>query len=354
MRVENLEIDKRLKTILIDDGIEELYPPQADAIQMGLLDGGNFVVAIPTASGKTLIAILSIISSLLTQGGKAVYLAPLRALASEKYEELKKYAEAVGLKVSISTGDLEGKTPWLGSSDIIVATNEKFDSLIRHQVSWLNDIKVIISDEVHLINDSSRGPVLEVVLSLIRRNIPDCQIVALSATIINADEIAEWLSAQLILSSWRPVKLKEGVWYSGKIKFDDGSTQSAGQMSDKTGYTSLATDIITQGGQALVFANTRKTAMSSADNLAKSLKKVLSKEEKEKSKVVANAIGMKGEKTELRERLMRVVENGAAFHHAGLASAHRKLIEDAFRNRVIKTIASTPSLAAGVNLPGRR
>jgi helicase len=216
--VEELQIDERLKAALIQEEIVDLYPPQAEAIQLGLLGGKNFVVAIPTASGKTLIAILAMITRLLQRGGKAVYLAPLKALASEKYMEIKELAETVGLRVSISTGDPDDRAPWLGSSDIIIATNEKFDSLIRHQVSWLNDIQVIVSDEVHLINDAHRGPVLEVVLSLVRQNLPDCQIVALSATIINADEIAEWIDAELVLSSWRPVQLREGVWHSGSLK----------------------------------------------------------------------------------------------------------------------------------------
>ena len=354
MKVDDLQIDDRLKSVLIQDGIEKLYPPQTEAVQKGLLTGKNFVVAIPTASGKTLIAILSMISTLLNSGGKAIYLAPLRALASEKYEEFSRYADAVDLRVSISTGDMDNKAPWLGSSDIIIATNEKFDSLIRHKVTWLNDIKVIVSDEIHLINDADRGPVLEVVLSLIRRNIKHCQIVALSATIINADELAEWLDAELILSDWRPVKLKEGVWHNGSIKYADGSIVTAGEKSDTTGYISLSTEIVVQGGQALVFANTRKSAMSTSKNISKKLHKILSKQNLDELQEIANTIRSKGEKTELRERLAKTVEKGSAFHHAGLIAAHRKIIEDAFRQRIIKVISSTPSLAAGVNLPSRR
>jgi helicase len=352
--VEELQIDERLKAALIQEEIVDLYPPQAEAIQLGLLGGKNFVVAIPTASGKTLIAILAMITRLLQRGGKAVYLAPLKALASEKYMEIKELAETVGLRVSISTGDPDDRAPWLGSSDIIIATNEKFDSLIRHQVSWLNDIQVIVSDEVHLINDAHRGPVLEVVLSLVRQNLPDCQIVALSATIINADEIAEWIDAELVLSSWRPVQLREGVWHSGSLKYSNGQKVAAGLVGDKDGYVSLTSEIVEQGGQALIFANTRKSAMTSAGTAVKGLRKLISANDTSDLRAIAKDIRSKGEKTEIRERLAKVVELGGAFHHAGLAAAHRKIIEDAFRERKIKVIASTPSLAAGVNLPGRR
>lgn len=339
---------------MIKDGIIELYPPQKESIEKGLLEGNNQVVAVPTASGKTLIAIFAIFSKLLRSGGKAVYLAPLRALASEKFKEFKEFASLVGLKVAISTGDMEEQSRWVGGSDIIIATNEKFDSLIRHQVDWLEDIQVVISDEVHLINDSSRGPVLEVVLSLIKRNLPDCQIVALSATINNADEFADWLDAELILSTWRPVDLKEGVWMSGDITFANGKKESLGDAKDKTGYISLTEDMIGKKGQVLIFANTRKSTMATADNLKNKMKSLLSNQELGELKDIANEIRSVGEKTELRTRLADAVESGVAFHHAGLASPHRRIVESAFKSRLLKVISASPTLAAGINMPARR
>ncbi|MFV2016474.1 MAG: DEAD/DEAH box helicase, partial [Candidatus Heimdallarchaeota archaeon] len=309
----------------------------------------------PTASGKTLLAILAMFSSLYRHSGtKTVYLAPLRALASEKYQEFSEIAKALGFKASISTGDLDGTTRWLSKSDIIILTNEKFDSLIRHQVSWLNDISVIVSDEVHLINDYTRGPVLEVVLSLVQKNIPNCQIIALSATIENSNEIASWLNAKLVTSDWRPIKLQEGVWYEGEIYLADGKIIAGGKERDKTGYISLSEEIVEQGGQTLVFANTRKSAVTSAVNVSKKMKHLLKEETIVKLAKIAEEIRSIGEKTDLREQLAEIVEKGVAFHHAGLISSHRKIVEDSFRERLLKVIASTPSLAAGVNLPGRR
>ncbi|MCY3412969.1 MAG: DEAD/DEAH box helicase [Candidatus Heimdallarchaeota archaeon] len=354
MKTSSLPIDDRISSYLIEKGIVELYPPQAEAVEKGLLRGRNQVIAIPTASGKTLIAILSMFSSLLQNGGKAIYLAPLRALASEKFDEFREFAKLVGLKVAISTGDLDEQSGWLGGADIIIATNEKFDSIIRHQVSWLDEIKVIVSDEVHLINDSSRGPVLEVVLSLIRRNLPECQIVALSATITNADEIAEWLDADLITSSWRPVKLVEGVWEGGTITYANGKQQELGDSTDRYGYVSLAMEMVDQQGQCLIFTNTRKSTMKSAEDVAKKIKWKLSNSQLMELKQLADEIRSLGEKTELRSRLADVIEGGVAFHHAGLISSHRKKVEDAFRSRQLKVITASPTLAAGINLPGRR
>ncbi|MHA2503993.1 MAG: DEAD/DEAH box helicase [Candidatus Kariarchaeaceae archaeon] len=356
MKVEDLQIDSKIKSKLVELGIEELYPPQAEAVNKGLTTGQNMVIAIPTASGKTLAAILAVFSSLLKYpGSKAVYLAPLRALASEKYEEFREFGKVLGKKVAISTGDMEETSGWLGSADVIIATNEKFDSLIRHQVSWLNEIKVVVSDEIHLINDGHRGPVLEVVLTLLRRNLPECQLVALSATIINADEIADWLEAELILSTWRPVKLQEAVWSNGMLHFAEGKPEPAGDSKDGSGgYISLTTEMIEEGGQVLIFANTRRSAMATAELTGPQVFKKLTVTQQEKLLHIANNIRNSGEKTKIREKLASVVEQGVAFHHAGLISSHRKLVEQGFKDQLIKAIAATPTLAAGVNLPGRR
>jgi helicase len=356
LKVEDLQIDSKIKSKLVELGIEELYPPQAEAVNKGLTTGQNMVIAIPTASGKTLAAILAVFSSLLKYpGSKAVYLAPLRALASEKYEEFREFGKVLGKKVAISTGDMEETSGWLGSADVIIATNEKFDSLIRHQVSWLNEIKVVVSDEIHLINDGHRGPVLEVVLTLLRRNLPECQLVALSATIINADEIADWLEAELILSTWRPVKLQEAVWSNGMLHFAEGKPEPAGDSKDGSGgYISLTTEMIEEGGQVLIFANTRRSAMATAELTGPQVFKKLTVTQQEKLLHIANNIRNSGEKTKIREKLASVVEQGVAFHHAGLISSHRKLVEQGFKDQLIKAIAATPTLAAGVNLPGRR
>ena len=355
MKVEEIDIDIRLKNKLIEQNIFSLYPPQEEAIRKGLLESKNLVVAIPTASGKTLIAIFAMFSALINNPGcKVIYLAPLRALASEKYNEIKEYADLFGYKISISTGDLDENSNWLGKSDIIIATNEKFDSLIRHQVKWLNDIKVIVSDEVHLINDSGRGPVLEVVLTLVKRNIPDCQIIALSATIKNADEITKWLNAELIFSNWRPVDLEEMVWSEGEIHLKNGKKRELKKIGKKFDYIDLVHETLKDEGQVLVFNNTRKSAMKASDDIGKSIVKVLDNTDLEKLLEISMALRSSGEKTSIRERLANAVERGVAFHHAGLIAKHRRLIEEGFKKRIIKVISATPTLAAGVNLPGRR
>ena len=129
MKLEQLQLDKEIIQVLKDHKIFELYPPQEKALPY-VLKGENVVLAIPTASGKSLVAYIAIVNKLLKEGGKALYVVPLKALAREKYEELRLF-EKLGLKVGISTGDLDDSDPRLARFDIIVCTSEKADSLLR-------------------------------------------------------------------------------------------------------------------------------------------------------------------------------------------------------------------------------
>ena len=353
MKIKNLDLPEEAKQLIIDRGIPSLYPPQTKAIKSGLLDGENLVLAIPTASGKTLVAELAMLKAILSRGGKALYLVPLKALAAEKYEDFQEF-EKLGIKVIQSTGDFDSSDYHLSKYDIIICTNEKVDSLLRHDVKWVKDVQIIVADEVHLIDDSHRGPTLEVVLARLKKMLPYTQILALSATIFNADEIAEWLDAELVQSSWRPVKLSEGVHWNGVVGFADGRTIQIPSVSTKHPEVNIAYDTIKNNGQILVFANTRASSQSTSERISQSISRLLTPEEREKLIKLADRMLNIGEKTSLVERLVKVVRKGAAFHHAGLKPEHRKMIESNFRDNLIKCVCATPTLAAGVNLPARR
>ena len=230
--VEELPIPQFLKENLLKIGIKKLYPPQAEAIKAGVLDGKNLILATPTASGKTLIALMAA-SIHLIRGGKVLYLVPLRALASEKLQEIQKLlCSGSGFKVAASTGDYDSSDPWLAKYDIIVATNEKADSLLRHKAEWIDDLTMIVFDELHLLGDEDRGPTLEMVITKLKRRLGDFQILGLSATISNARELAEWLGAKPIISDWRPVPLKEGVLYGFQAEFADGEIRRLEQIDE--------------------------------------------------------------------------------------------------------------------------
>ncbi|MCS7115638.1 MAG: ATP-dependent DNA helicase [Candidatus Bathyarchaeota archaeon] len=357
MKITELRVPEPVKEVLIKSGIMELYPPQEEAIKAGALEGRNLVLASPTASGKTLVAELCALKHVLEKDGKVIYLTPLRALASEKYEEFKKYSaitkpDGKRVSVGISTGDYDSSDPWLERYDIIVATNEKVDSLLRHKAKWLDDISLVVADEVHLLNEAERGPTLEVVLARLMQTNPDIQILALSATINNVEEIAGWIKADHITTEWRPITLKEGVLFHNEIQFKDGEAKKIEKETSNPALN-LALNTVKTGGQALIFTSTRKNAVTAAKKAAPKIAEALSKPLKRALEREAEKILAAGEKTRISEALAELVRSGVAFHHAGLGGAHRKIIEDAFRGGKIKVLTATPTLAFGVNLPAR-
>ncbi len=334
----------------------DLYPPQEKTVKAGLLEGKSILVSAPTASGKTLIAILAIIRHLSEKRGKIVYLSPLKALASEKFNEFKKLGSVdIGknLKIQISTGDFDASEKNLGQNDILVLTNEKMDSIIRQGAEWIDQISLVIADEVHLLGDDDRGPTLEIVLTKLKLLPKRPQILALSATVTNADEIADWLECKLVHSEWRPVPLSEGVYDQGVVTMQDNKKFEI-QTSIRGPPVDLGLDSLNGGGQAILFAETRTRSVSLATKASEAVSKTLNNEEKEMLEKFSQKILDDNEHTELVKSLASLIKNGVAFHHAGLNSSCRDLIESEFRNKRIKILASTPTLAAGVNLPARR
>ena len=441
-------------------GFVDLYPPQAAAVESGLLDGKSLLVSAPTASGKTLVATLAILSHLARGGGRVVYLSPLRALAAEKYDE---FSALSGVKVSgagwrgrlqalrqqggaaradaaITTARLTGERGAAAASrgpvkiddaDIVVATNEAMDAAMRRGREWTQEIGLMIIDEIHLIGDESRGPTLEMILTQQiqhqqqqqekrRQKGPSpskgstdapppppppakMQIVGLSATVSNDEEIAEWLGCTLVRSTWRPVPLAEGVCdEAGSVMMNDGRRFEVG-IGTEGMPARLGIHAVSEGGQSLVFAATRASARATAVKASKRVGKLLSDDERRAlgrissrilpARMRTDAAGApKGGRrrdvaatataapksaasspppaaataataaaatpasppTELEKDLATLVSTGVAFHHAGLSERLRDIVESEFRRGSIRLLASTPTLAAGVNLPARR
>jgi ATP-dependent DNA helicase len=353
--VSSVITDIAVKALLSNLGYSSLYPPQEMAVAQGILEGKRMLVTTPTASGKTLIAMMAILKAL-EKGGKAVYLTPLRALASEKFDDLKvleKLEIGRKIRVAAATSDYDSPGKELAGADVIVVTNEKMDTLFRHNADWLGDVALFVSDEVHLIGDRERGPTLEMMLTKICKHYPQSQLVALSATVTNSEEIADWLGCDLVESDWRPTKLVEGVYEYGSARMSDGRNFRVASSGASTAVD-LAIDSVDNGGQALIFAETRKRAASLAAKAVAGVYRDLDKTAKEQAAVASAEILNKGDDTELTKTLAQLVAKGVAFHHAGLGPSSRKIVENSFKNGVIKLLAATPTLAAGVNLPARR
>jgi len=356
MKIEKLQLPDSAIDFLKSQGYEKLFPPQADCVKSGLLDGRSILVSAPTASGKTLIAMLAMLSYLSKNKGKVIYLSPLRALAAEKFTEFKKLEKiSLGkkIKTSISTGDFENIEKNLEKSNVLILTNEKMDSIIRHGAEWIDDIGLVISDEVHLIGDESRGPTLEMILTHLKLLESKPQIIGLSATITNSNEIADWLGCKLVKNDWRPVPLSEGVCDGGKVTMSDGETFEV-KPSLRGIPIDLGVQSVQNGGQSLVFAETRARSKSLATKAADAISQLLQKKELTALEKTSKQILKENEHTEIVKTLATLVKKGVGFHHAGLNQKCREIIEKEFRNGTIKLLSSTPTLAAGVNLPARR
>jgi len=360
MRVRDLPLSDPVVDHFAERGVTELYPPQAAAVDAGICEGEDVVAAVPTASGKTLVAQLA----LLTADGPGLYVCPLRALAREKHES---FAALPGVDAGISTGDVDATGEELAGHDVVVATSEKVDSAIRNGAAWVDELACVVVDEVHLLDAERRGPTLEVTLATLRRRIPDLQTVALSATVDNPEAIADWLDAALVESDWRPVDLRTGVAVGGDVAFDDGtalrvdvadpdggaSAERDGAEADPTEVTAaLVADAVTDGGQCLAFVSSRREAVELAERLAADDLAAELGVEAAAATAADEAAAVDGTLT--GSRLADCLRAGVGFHHAGLRSGHHAVVESAFRDRELACICATPTLAAGVNVPARR
>ncbi|MDD5418183.1 MAG: DEAD/DEAH box helicase [Candidatus Nanoarchaeia archaeon] len=354
MLLSNLKsyLNPEFYSLISKKGFSELREPQEIAVNKGLFNGKNLVVASPTSSGKTFIAELAGINNILNMKGKLLYVAPLKALASEKYKDFKNKYEPLGLRIALSTGDMDSYESWIGKYDIIIVTAEKLDSMIRHGAPWLDDVFTVVIDEIHLLDDAERGPTLEVLITLLRILLRKFQIIALSATIKNAKELAEWLDAELVFSEYRPVALEKGVYYNSGVYLEESVVNFDNIVKDDV--SNIVMNCLKENKQSLVFVSSRRSSESSAQKLAKSVAKKLSQNEKESLNELSRKFlrAMSPPTAQCRKN-SECIQNGVAFHHAGLVSEQRELIEDNFRNGTIKTICATPTLAWGVNLPSQ-
>ncbi len=341
-----------VKEVLVRSGYPEINPVQELALGSGLLEGKSMVVAAPTASGKTLIAEMAALKTV-NDGKKVVYVVPLKALASEKYDDFKDKYESLGYKTAISIGDLDTSDPWLAKYDIIIVTSEKLDSLLRHGISWLEQVGLVVVDEIHLLNDSGRGPTLEVMITKLKTMVKP-QILGLSATINNYGEIAEWLGAKAVKSDYRPVKLYKGVCHDREITYHpEKKPLVLGEQYVET--AEIVKNTIENDKQSLVFVSTRRNAEALAGKLGKMVGGMLAPDDRKELNDISGKILKALEKpTSQCEKLANMVKEGVSFHHAGITAKQRKIIEDAFRKGVIKVISATPTLAWGINLPAFR
>ena len=370
--LRDFQIDERLKKMLEENwGITQLFPPQARALPNSL-DGRNLMLAIPTASGKSLVAHITMAHRLSNdlKGMRGVYIVPLKALASEKFRELSEICKSVDLKVGLAIGDRSSENNFVEDSDVLVCTSEKLDSMLRSNPSLMDDIGIVVADEFHLLQDPSRGPTLEILLSRIRHRVEGAQILALSATVGNANDLAEWLDADLVKSEWRPIALYSGTltgldlrYHSVESPGGDFSLPESKRLDGGVNKNlhSVLDDTTEMSKQMLVFVASRSSAQKEARELSKHVKSKLdagghnfSDSVTESWEEMANSLSVRESSSVTAKALANAVRGGVGFHHAGLTSSQRRVVEEGFRTGNLLCIVATPTLAQGVNLPASR
>jgi helicase len=308
-----------LQESLKSRGIHSFLPIQVQALQKGLLRNENQLIIANTSAGKTLIGELAGISHVIKEK-KFIFTVPLVALANTKFDEFKKFYGSK-FKVGLRTGrsrifnTLEEKKAFyknrysIKDSDIIVATYEGLDLLMRGGQVDFNSIGCIVIDEVQSLADPDRGPTLDCLIAKIRVYTRKTQIIALSATIGNPIQFTEDLSLTLVTFDQRPIPLEKHMLLSRSEQEKRRQilklTQKEYQLKSSIGYR----------GQSLVFTNSRR-----------------------KTSEIAQALHYAG------------VRNVHAYH-SGLSYALRRRIETEFSNGKCPIVISTYALGAGVDFP---
>ncbi|MDI6644895.1 MAG: DEAD/DEAH box helicase [Methanobacteriaceae archaeon] len=333
------DLEPSLKEIIGEcyPNIEKLNPAQKAVIDSGYLDDeNNYIIAIPTASGKTLLGVMAAINTIL-KGGKVVYGVPLLSIQNEKIKEFTEL-EKHGIKV--------GKHP--RTADLAVMVFESFDALTRFSWDILKEVDLLIVDEFHMIGEYSRGPTIECAIS--RSNIinPSMRVIALSATLKNLNELSDWMEAHVVEHDFRPVPLHKDVL----------TTEEMGVKNKNDVVLKVLKKSIQEESQILVFVSTRRFTESLAKNISGKIKRQIPSVKKKKFNKVSEKIldvpRRRGSRpTTICLKLAECVENGVAFHHAGLFNEQREIIENEFRAGNLYMITATPSLMYGVNLPSK-
>jgi replicative superfamily II helicase len=328
---------------------EEFNAMQRAAAPVILETDHNVVASAPTASGKTALAELAICKTL-QAGGTALFVAPMRALTNEKESEWDRFEE-LGYSVYVVTGERDLHPGRAERADILVMTPEKLDSATRNHESaryaFIQDIDCCVIDEVHLLDADERGSVLEVTIARLRRLV-DPRVVALSATMANVEDVAEWLDAPAEATfdfddSHRPVELHADVRV-----YDPGENAFADKYRRLYSAMDLAEPHLRDDGQALVFVASRRDTVDAAQKA----RDIIAERD-----IPMGARGDYDFHTDAEaldnEDLRKSVLDGVAFHHAGLSKGDKDRVERWFREGKLSVLFSTSTLAWGVNLPAR-
>uniref|UniRef100_A0A669B6A6 DNA polymerase theta n=1 Tax=Oreochromis niloticus TaxID=8128 RepID=A0A669B6A6_ORENI len=364
-------------------GVTRMFEWQAQCLAVGqVLRGGNLVYSAPTSAGKTLVSELLMLKRVLETKRKALFILPFVSVAKEKMHYLQSIFEEAGVRVEGYMGSTSAAGGFT-ALDVAVCTIEKANSLINRLIeeNSMTLLGMVVVDELHMVGDSGRGYLLELLLTKIRyiaqkQNSTGSvslsegiQIIGMSATLPNLSLLASWLGAELYQTDYRPVPLQEHLKvgcniYDQSLSVVRHFTPALHVKGDDDHVVSLCYETVREGHCVLLFCPSKNWCEKLADTIARefyNLRHAERQSEAEPQPVRLDQEGLVDVIAQLRRTpagldpiLQRTVPWGVAFHHAGLTFDERDVLEGAFRQGMIRVLAATSTLSSGVNLPARR
>ncbi|XP_044933864.1 helicase POLQ-like isoform X2 [Mustela nigripes] len=352
-------------------GIEKLYEWQHTCLTLNSVqERKNLIYSLPTSGGKTLVAEILMLQELLCRRRDVLMILPYVAIVQEKISGLSSFGIELGFFVEEYAGS-KGKFPPIKRREkksLYIATIEKGHSLVNSLIETgrIGSLGLVVVDELHMIGEGSRGAILEMTLAKILYTSKTTQIIGMSATLNNVEDLQEFLQAECYTSQFRPVELKEYLKINDAIYEVDNKAENGMTFSrllncqysdtlkkmDPDHLVALVTEVI-PNYSCLVFCPTKKNCENVAEMICKFLsKEYLKHREKEKHELIKNLKSISG--GNVCPILKRTVPFGVAYHHSGLTSDERRLLEEAYSTGALCLFTCTSTLAAGVNLPARR
>ncbi|XP_069722926.1 DNA polymerase theta isoform X2 [Phaenicophaeus curvirostris] len=364
-----------------------MFEWQAECLMLGqVLEGKNLVYSAPTSAGKTLVAELLILKRVLETRKKALLILPFVSVAKEKKRYLQTLFQEVDVRVEGYMGSM-APAGRFSDLDVAVCTIEKANGLINKLIeeNKMDSLGVVVVDELHMLGDSHRGYLLELLLTKVRYltekisrrqvkmpgpSFDGIQIIGMSATLPNLELLASWLGAELYCTDFRPVPLKEWVKigsniYNSSMNLVREFHPKLQLKGDEDHVVSLCYETVCDGHSVLLFCPSKNWCEKLADIIAREFYSLQQAESSAKNSALTPVVVDREGMDEVLDQLKRSVSGldpvlqrtlpwGVAFHHAGLTFDERDIIEGAFRQGLIRVLAATSTLSSGVNLPARR
>uniref|UniRef100_A0A7E4VJA7 Helicase POLQ-like n=1 Tax=Panagrellus redivivus TaxID=6233 RepID=A0A7E4VJA7_PANRE len=344
--------------------ITELYPWQQEFLNnKELLNGENFLLTAQTGGGKTLIAEILMLREIFNRNCSAIFVLPLVALVQEKILAFKALADAFNVRIEEYAAH-KGRIPPIKRQDhrsLFVCTIEKASLLINSlmEQKQLKTVGLLVLDEVHMIGESGRGANLECLIAKYAHAHPRGQIVAMSATIGNSDELAKFLKGYHYHNSSRPVELKQYIAADRQVIrvteqaiLEPERNLVTRDPADPDGVVELALEIIPKHS-VLIFCNSRAACENLCTLLFSRMPKAMIEHRRDDRVRIVEELKAETD-NQAAQGLKNALRVGIAYHHAGLMSCERQVVEAAFHSGAISIVCATSTLAAGVNMPARR